>query len=231
MRFLKRMTGVAAGALLLFSAAAKAQTLDTSVGLGTSNDLNWTATAGRTVGSGNGVLQAEAGWPGIGLTYLHGYNDLTDIGFHVGLNYGFEGTTNSATGLNLAVPIRRNILPGEQFNLGLHVDPGLTIYSNNGSALVGVGGPIGVVAGYRIDPRLTIDAGVDVPILVSFTNPTGILFGPLFGGGAEYLVDKNLAVTGRVRVGPEFALTTGREGGSGSQAAFQTLLGVAYNLR
>ncbi len=227
MRLLTKVMGFLSGAALLFSANARAQTLDTSAGTITSSNSNWSATAGRTVGTNNSIVQAEAGWPGIGLTYLKGYDDKTDYGFHVGLNYGFEGTTNSATGLILAVPLRRNLMPGERLNVAVHVDPGVSIYSNNGAALVGVGGPIGVVAGYNIDPRLTVDAGVDLPILVSFANPTGLLFGPLFGGGAEYLIDKNLSVSAKVRVGPEFALATT----SGSQVAFQTLVGVAYNLR
>ena len=228
MRLLTKVMGFVAGAALLFSANARAQTLDTSTGsvIG-SRDLNWSATSGRTVGMNNAVLQAEAGWPGIGLTYLKGYNDLTDYGFRVGLNYGFEGTTNTATGLNLAVPIRRNIVPGDRLNVAVHVDPGVVIYSNSGSALVGVGGPIGVVAGYNLDPRLSVNAGVDVPILVSFANPTALLFGPQFGGGAEYLLDKDLSVSAKVRVGPQFALATT----STTQVAFQTLLGVAYNLR
>ena len=228
MQILKKVTGVVAGALLLLSAGARAQALDTTIGLGPRSDLNWSSISGRTVGNNNSVVQAEAGWPGIGLTYLKGYNDLTDIGFHVGLNYGFEGTTNTATGLNLAVPIRRTISQGDKVNVAVHVDPGLTIYSNYGSALVGVGGPIGVVAGYNVDPRLTVNAGADVPILLSFANPTGLLFGPLFGGGAEYLIDKDLSVSAKLRVGPEFALASG---GSGSQMAFQSLVGVAYNLR
>jgi hypothetical protein len=217
-----------AGTLLLSSAGANAQLIETSSGLGASSDMNWSSTAGRTVGNNNNVFQAEIGWPGINLNFLRGVNDVTDAGFHLGLNYGFEGTTNQLTGLNFAIPIRRNVAPGDAFNVGLHADPGLTIYNNNGSALVGIGGPIGVVAGYRLDPRLTVDVGADVPILLSFSNPTGFLFGPLVGGGAEYLIDRNLAVTGRVRVGPEFAFASG---GSSTQAAFQTLIGVAYNAR
>lgn len=224
----KALAWAAAGAVLLGSAAANAQLIETSSSVGTSSDMNWTATAGRTVGYGNNVFQAEVGWPGINLNYLRGVSDVTDAGFHLGLNYGFEGTTNQLVGLNVAIPIRRNVAPGETFNVALHIDPGFTIYNNNGSALVGIGAPLGVVAGYRLDPRLTVDIGADVPILLSFANPTGFLFGPLVGGGAEYLIDHNLAVTGRVRVGPEFAFASG---GSSTQTAFQTLIGVAYNAR
>src|SRR4051812_29129745 len=87
---------------LLLAAGAQAQIETTIEPTGTA----WSATAGRTVGNGNTVLQAEAGWPGVGFTYLHGANERTDIGFHVGLNYGFEGTTNTVAGVNFAVPYR-----------------------------------------------------------------------------------------------------------------------------
>src|SRR5947209_6995400 len=81
--------------------------------------------------------------------------------------------------------------------------PGLTLYSNSGSTLIGVGGPLGIVVGGRVSESLTLDAGADIPVLLSFTNPFGLIFGPLFGVGAEYMVDRNLMVTARVRIGPE----------------------------
>ena len=212
-----------AGAVLL-ATGAQAQ-LETS--FSPAGDHDWSATAGRTVGEGNSVLQAEAGWPGIGFTYLKGANATTDIGFHVGLNYGFEGTTNSVVGLNLAVPYRHVLGVMGDTTFTFRTDPGLTVYGNHG-ALVGVGGPIGVVAGFHVSPRLTLDVGADVPVLVSFSNPAGFLFGPEAGGGGEYLLDDNLAVTARFRVGPEFALDSA---GTGHQTAFMTLIGLAYNLR
>lgn len=211
-------------AALLVPAGARAQietTIEPSGGA-------WSATAGETVGSGNSVLQAEAGWPGVGFTWLHGANETTDVGFHIGLNYGFEGTTNTSTGLNLAVPYRHLLGRAGDTSFTFRTDPGLSIYSNHGSALVGVGGPIGLVVGFRIDPRLTLDAGADVPVLLSFSNPAGFLFGPQLGGGGEYLIENNLAVTARVRVGPQFAFDSA---GSANQTAFTTILGLAYNTR
>ena len=212
-------------AALLGPSGARAQ-IETSFDSGTSTD--WSATAGRTVGRGNTVLQAEAGWPGIGFTYLHGTGVNTDVGFHVGFNYGFEGTTTSVSGLNLAVPFRHVLGQAGDTTFSFRTDPGLTIYSNHGSALVGVGGPIGVVVGFRLDERLTLDVGADVPVLISFSNPAGFFFGPQLGGGGEYLIENNLAVTARVRAGPEFGLNTA---GTGSQTAFTTLVGLAYNTR
>jgi hypothetical protein len=212
-----------------FATAARAQ-LDTGISYqpsGAPGGQQWTATAGKTVGGGNGVIQVEGGWPGIGFTYLRGLDDRTDVGLHVGFNYGFEGTANSVIGLNLAVPYRRTLVDSGATAVAFRADPGVSVYGNNG-ALVGIGGPVGVVAGWRMDPRLTVDVGADMPILLSFSNPAGVLFGPQVGAGAEYLLDRNVAVTFRARVGPEFALASG---GTGSQVGFTTLLGLAYNTR
>lgn len=172
------------------------------------------------------MVQAEAGWPGIGFTYLKGLDERSDVGFHVGLNYGFEGTTNRVTGLNLAVPYRRNLVSGDT-DIAFQMQPGISIYDNDG-VLFGIGGPVGVVAGFHVSPPLTLEVGVDIPVLLSFSNPAGFMFGPQFGGGAEYLIDRNLAVTARVRVGPQFRLTSA---GTESQTGFLTLIGLAYNTR
>jgi opacity protein-like surface antigen len=103
----------------------------------------------------------------------------------------------------------------------------LTFYGNHGETLFGIGGPIGLLAAYRVDPHLTVDVGADIPILLSFASNSGVFFGPLVGAGAEYQIEKNLSVTAKVRVGPEFVIGNG----SGSQVAFQTIAGVAYALR
>jgi hypothetical protein len=191
-------------------------------------DLNWSATAGRTIGQGNSALQAEAGWPGIGFTYLNGIDSQSDIGLHLGFHYGLEGTTNTTAGVNLAVPYRRTLGGIGDTAIAFETQPGLDLYGNNGGLLFGVGGPLGVVVGFKLSPQVTLDAAADVNVLWSFSNPAGFLFGPQVGGGGEYLIDPNLAVTARVRVGPEFALDTA---GHGSQTAFQTLLGLAWNMR
>jgi hypothetical protein len=74
------------------------------------------------------------------------------------------------------------------------------------------------------DPTSTVLKGLaDVTVLLSFTNPTGVTFGPQVGAGGEYLIDKNIAVTLRARVGPEFAIANG---GTASQMGFNALLGL-----
>src|SRR5438105_7325374 len=76
---MRKILGALLAAALLWPAAGRAQLIETSIS--PAGDYNWSATAGRTVGNNNSVLQAEAGWPGIGFTYLKGVNELTDIGF------------------------------------------------------------------------------------------------------------------------------------------------------
>jgi hypothetical protein len=226
MRMSARREIWAAGVLALgVAGSARAQIVETSIE--PVGDANWTATAGRTVGRGNSVVQAEAGWPGIGFTYLKGLDERSDIGLHLGFNYGLEGTTNSVAGVNIAIPYRRTLATTGDTSFAFEMQPGISIYGNNG-VLFGIGGPFGVVAGFHVSTPLTLSIGADFPVLISFSNPAGVLFGPEFGGGAEYLIDRNLAVTARFRIGPRFGLDTG---GTASETGFLTLIGLAYNAR
>jgi hypothetical protein len=211
---------------LLLPCAANAQLVEATIE--PAGDLNWSTTAGRTVGSGNSAFQIEAGWPGIDFTWLHGVDERTDWGFRASFNYGLEGTSTSVTGVNVAVPYRHTFGIIGDTSVAFQAAPGVSIYGHDGGAMAGIGGPIGIVCGFKLDPHFTFDIGADLPILISISNPAGVLFGPLFGIGAEYLLDKNIAVTARFRVGPEFAFDTD---GHGSAPGFTALLGLAYNLR
>ena len=195
------------------------------------NDNTWSATSGRTVGAGNGLILGEVGWPGISVQYSRGLDDKTELGFKASFLYGFENTTNSLVGLNLAVPYKRELYENGRLAIAGHIDPGLTYYGNRGANtgnLYGVGAPLGAVVGYRLDDRLTVNVGADFANLVSFSNPAGIIFGPMVGLGAEFKLDRDLALTLRTRFGPEFAIVNG---GSAGEFALQTLVGIAYNTR
>jgi len=216
-----------AGALLLAAPMAGAQ-VARNFPAGPADRDNWSATQGRTVGADRNVVTGEAGWPGLAVQWLHGLDPVTDVGLRFGFNYGFVNTTNSLVGVDIQAPVRRYLMRSGQFDIEGHILPGVTFYGNHGDMLFGVEAPVGLVAAYQVDQRLTVSAGGDVPLLLSITNPFGFLFGPLVGAGAEYRIDKDLAVTGKLRFGPEFAIESG---GGSSQFAFQTLLGVAYALR
>ncbi|HWE25573.1 MAG TPA: hypothetical protein VG496_16675 [Myxococcales bacterium] len=229
---MRKVAWWAAAVLLGWAGTARAQveqypgTAGTYIPIG---ETGWTATAARTVGSGNSVIQAEAGWPGLSFTFLHGADERTDWGGRVNLNYKYLNMDRNLTGVDLQVPIRYRLTDnGSGVNVAFQVSPGLTIYSNNGSAQFGIGGPFGVVIGTQVSDSVTVDGGVDIPVLLTVTNPFGVVFGPLVGVGGEYYVDRNLAVTARIRVGPEVTLD---HTGSSSQVGVQTLIGVAYNMR
>ena len=225
-----RFLSFAAAALLGLAGAARAQVAGELTLPGTT-DNTWSATAGRTVGAGNSVVLGEIGWPGISVQYMRGLDAQSDLGLKASFLYGFEGTTNSLVGLNLAVPYRRAVYEATRVAISAHLDPGITFYGNRGPEtgnIVGVGGPIGATLGFALDDRLTLDVGADLVTLLSFSNPAGVFFGPMAGAGAEYKLNQNLAVTFRSRFGPEFGVVSG---GSGGQFAFQTLLGLAYNSR
>ena len=215
-------------ALLLLAVAtgARAQLVQTSVD--PASDSNWSATAAQTVGLGNSAVAAEAGWPGVGFTYLHGVDERTDWGFHAAFNYGLQGTTTQLAGGSVGFAYRHWVQGLSDVGFMLEARPGLVLYGSQGSVLFGVGGPVGVVAGFRLDERLTLDLAFEVPVLVSFSNPAGVLFGPQFGGGGEYQLNHNLALTARLRVGPEFAITTVD---SSARLGLTALFGLAYNLR
>jgi hypothetical protein len=173
-------------------------------------------------------VTAEAGWPDVAVQLLHGYDDRTDIGARIAFSYGFFGTTATTSGLDLNIPIRYRLTrtPERGFDIGVHAAPGIALYSNGGT-LFGVEVPVGIVASYRIDPRALFNVSGEVPVLLSFTNPLGLLFGPLVGIGGEYKLQNNLAATLQLRIGPEFYI----QDNPSTHVAFQTLLGVAYALR
>jgi hypothetical protein len=212
-------------AVLAVSLAARAQLVESTIQ--PAYDLNWSMTAGRTVGLGNGAILAQAGWPGIEFTYLKGVDERTDWGFHLGLNYGLFGTHEQLNGVNLAIPYRHTLGGLGDTAFAVEAQPGIFLYSNDG-ALFGVGGPLGVVVGFKFDPRLTLDLRAEVPVLFSFTNPTGFIFGAEFGAGGEYLLDRNLAATLKFTIGPEFSLNSDT---TSTTTGFSALIGLAYNMR
>ena len=84
-------------------------------------------------------MQAEAA----GRDRLHlaqGRERRTDVGLHLGFDYGFEGTANNVVGFNLAVPYRHTLGSMGDTTFALQAQPGISLYGNNG-LLFGIGGP------------------------------------------------------------------------------------------
>jgi hypothetical protein len=75
---------------------------------------------------------------------------------------------------------------------------------------------------------VSLNASFAAPMYVDFyKGSAGFVVPILFGGGAEYLLDPNIALTFRVALGPSFVAGTGYVGGSPAFTLY-ALFGAAY---
>jgi len=173
----------------------------------------WSVLSGKTVGNGNTVLHAQLGWPGISVGLLHGLRSNLDLGGRFSFNYGYEGVTFGVIpGLKLQGLLRVNFVERGRFNFGLEVAPGPMFYfQNNGYTRVGLAIPAALQFGVAVSSAVMINFGFELPMFVQFSpnNPfitgaynTGLYVPILFGGGLEYFLDRSLALTFNMRMGP-----------------------------
>lgn len=215
--------------VLAFPAVAAAQNIEAEPPV-ISRGQGWSLYSGQTVGSGSNVLAAQVGWPGIPLTYLYGAADTFDIGVRLTpLNYGFEGRIRETRiGMKLQAVARLGLVEKSRFNLGLEFAPGPFIYYENRfyrRALAGLSLPLRLAAGIPVGGAIMLNFGMDVPMFVTF-GPGGALYLPfLFGGGAEYFINRNLAASFNLKMGPSIYAPTGR-----AEFAMEALVGIAYKL-
>jgi hypothetical protein len=213
--------------LLLVSGTALAQEAGYSRGQG------WSVLSGQTVGQGN-VLTGQVGWPGVSLGLLHGATSRFDIGGKFSFNYGREGiVTSTVPGIKFQAWLRLMLLQTSQLNVGLTFAPGplfyfydygYDVYTDVGLAL-----PVSLTLGLPVGSALMLNIGIDVPFYVIFGDLGGPVFPLLVGGGLEYFVDRNLAVTFNVRMGPSIG-STGDFGRGSARFTLDATLGVAYHL-
>jgi len=189
----------------------------------------WSVQSGQTVGSGASVFWAQVGWPGISADLAHGISPSVDIGGRFTFNYGEEGITDTGViGLKFQFTLRAQLVHKPKFDLALRFDPGLLLYFPSSTTVVGITFPVGLEAGFPVSPVFRAMASFELPFWVTFGNVNGPaeLFVPiLFGGGVEYLLERDLALTARLRMGPTIG-TANR-----TKNAFFTLyllFGLAY---
>ena len=181
---------------------------------------NWSV-VGSQINTGKPFEDVRAGWPSVDFGYTMNLGKSSDIGFRFGLLYGVEGTTYSQFGLGVWAPIRFDIGQTGKLNWLFHVDPGLKIYfgsstcyygfcANTSSTSFGISAPVGVVAGYKIQPNLEIGGGADVNLALSFTDPVNFIIGPMVGPYVEYhLADPNIAFGLNTRFGVAIPTASG----------------------
>jgi hypothetical protein len=214
---MKKATLIAA---LFFAGAASAQSLSGN---------HWSTVTGETVSPSRDALKFDLGWPGLGVTYLHGVSDRADFGVHFELLYGFEQTSNSKFGLGFGIPYRLVINRRERVTVEVHIEPGMRVYPGDG--LTGgtdffIRAPFGGTLGLQITPELRVAAGADLDFAIQFASPAYLEIGPDFGFALEYAVDHNLNVAFNTRFGPQFY----SRGGSNADFAFITQIVVGYRM-
>jgi hypothetical protein len=209
---------------LAVAAAASAQPAATPPAPGVPG--HWSIVTGETVVPGRDVASFELGWPGLSAGYLHGLSENTDVGVKFDLLYGNENTTNSKFGLGLNAPLRLVVSRQDKILIGLHVDPGVRVYTGQGSTDFYLRFPVGGTVGIQAAPEVRIAVGVDLNMALQIPNRTFMEISPLFGFGVEYLVDKDLQIGLNTRFGPQFYTVSG----ANADFAFVSQIVVGYRL-
>ena len=188
---------------------------------------SWSAMSGQTLGTGAGMVWGQFGWPGISADLAYGVSPTVDLGGRFTFNYGEEGITDTGVlGLKFQFTLRAQLVKKPKFDLALRFDPGLLLYFPNASTIVGMTFPVGLEFGFPITPVFRAMGSVDLPFWITFSpSPVEGFIPILFGGGVEYLVQRDLALTARIKMGPTIA-TADRTRNSFFTLYF--LLGVAY---
>jgi len=185
---------------------------------------HWTVDSAETVGAGANVARGQVGFPGLVGDFIHGLDGTTDIGGRMWINYAPEGLTRgTAFEWKIQLTLRKLFFDSGKVKIAGTFDPGFLLVSNNGTQ-TGITFPIGVQFGIPIDNKVTINASFDIPFYVTFGDFGNFNMPLLFGGGVEYLIEPNLALTFKLKMGPNIGFGTF---GSTSFALY-ALFGVAY---
>jgi hypothetical protein len=212
--------------VLLVSSAAMAQEEGASYG---GRGQGWSVLSGQTMGQGGTALVGQVGWPGVSLGLLHGATSRFDIGGKLSFNYGREGIVTSVVpGLKLQAWVRLMLLETSRVNLGLTFAPGPFFYFHENFTDVGLTLPIALTVGIPVGSALMLNVGLDIPFYVIFGTGGGAVVPILLGGGLEYFLDRNFAVSFNVRMGPSVGSYAGFGDRGRARFTLEALLGLAY---
>lgn len=195
---------------------------------------HWSTVTGETVSPTADAFRFDLGWPGVSFTYLHGLSDRSDVGMQFDLLYGWEQTNHSKFGFGFNLPFRLVANRKDKVTIGLHIDPGLRVYTGNdvtGGTDFFLRFPVGGILGVQVTPEFRLAGTIDLNMATQFLSHdfgTNAFFevGPQFGFAGEYSVDRNLNVGVQARFGPQFYSVSG----SGSDFAFTTEVVIGYRL-
>ncbi|HEY8208113.1 MAG TPA: hypothetical protein VIG99_11570 [Myxococcaceae bacterium] len=213
------MRGTWFGVLLLLAAPAR------------SAERSWSVISGSAVGQSRLALQLQAGWPALSLSGFYGASDKLDVGLRVAFSYGQDGSLgfgpSPVPGFRLQGGVRYTLADAGTVRLGVTFVPGLAIDYLPGLVTPRILAPVQIVLAIAPIDTLAVHVGVDVPLYVTPGTFGGLTLPILVGAGAEYHVDRSLAVTGLLRTGPALELT---RPGAPARFAIEVLAGVAYRI-
>jgi len=210
--------------VILAAGAAFAQGQTTTTAASSAAGPQWTVDSAQTVGDGANVLRGQVGWPGIWLDYIHGLDSTFDIGGRFGFNYGFQGEVGAGSGqvgLTFQLLLRKQFIELGGFKMAATFNPGFLIYFPSGGSVSGITFPIGAQMGFPIMEKLVANASLEFPMYLTF-SPSYFYFPIMFGGGVEYLLQPDLALTFKLAMGPTISSFT--------EFTLNALIGVAYKL-
>jgi hypothetical protein len=187
---------------------------------------HWSVATGETVSPDRDAISFEMGWPGLIFGFARGLSDRSDVGFKIALLYSLENTNTSVFGAGADVPFRLVVNRHEKVSLGLHIDPGVRLYTKNGTSNFLTRFPVGGILGIQATPELRLAASADLSMAINWTHTPYLEIGPQFGFAAEYAVDKNLLVGLNGRFGPQFYSYAN----SPTDFAFTTEIVVGYRM-
>jgi len=211
---------IAATMLAAFAATAAPETSASPA-----SPEHWSVATGETVSPDRDAIAFAAGWPGISFTYLHGTSDRSDVGLKLDVLYAFENTTDTAFGAGLDVPLRLVVNRSDRVSVGLQVEPGLRIYTQNSQTDFMTRFPVSGVVGIQATPVLRLGAFAGLTMAVNWTHTQFFEIGPQFGLTGEYMVDRNLMVGLDAKFGPQFYTSN-----SSSALAFTAQILIGYRM-
>ena len=168
------------------------------------SSTHWSVATGETVAPDRDAISFQMGWPGLTFGYLHGMSQSADVGFKISLLYAIENTNTSALGAGFDLPFRIVVNRREKVLIGLHIDPGVRLYTKDSVSTFYTRFPVGGTLGIQATPELRLSASADLTLGIQWSHTQFFEIGPVFGFAAEYNVDRNLLAGLQFKFGPQF---------------------------
>lgn len=198
--------------------------------------------SGRTLGTGEVMLAAFAGWPGVFAQLELAPSSTFNIGIRAGFLYGapLMGLVTGYGG-ELAVPMRVHVWGERDVDIAIHIQPVVALGSGTlfGEAGIlsnrfgyGLRLDLGARMGWEVDPRLTFVFGIDGGAGLSGVDPNGpSAIGMILGLiGAEVLMARDVMLFFEAQGGYGFAPDRAGIAYFPAREVLRVILGVGFVL-